>query len=65
MMGLFKKNMSENEGLRYMAAGLVPYFLGMVLFIFDIRAAIIGVVGAFFFIFGYHRWSPIKAIWEK
>ncbi len=61
-MTLFEENMSRGESMRYMAAGFVPLTLGLVLFIFDVRASVVGAVGALTFLFGYFGWSPLKAI---
>lgn len=54
--------MSPADSLHWMAAGLVPILIGLVLFIFDFRALVLGIVGLICFSFGYFRWSPVRAL---
>lgn len=61
-MALNDNNLSDQESLVWMAAGLIPMAIGLIIFVYNIYGVILGFVGALTFGCGYHMWSPIKAV---
>ncbi|MBU0762168.1 MAG: hypothetical protein KKD39_04025 [Candidatus Altiarchaeota archaeon] len=62
---MLQKNMPRGDAMMLMAASFVLMAIGLIWFIYDIKACIIGFVAATVFLMGYYQWSPINAVKGK
>lgn len=64
-MGVFKNNLSANEGLAFVLAGYAAMLAGVFIFVIQPWGIVVFLIGILSFLAGYYQWSPIKALIQR